>query len=228
MDNRTLVIADIHGCSRTFNKLLDVIGLERTDTLYLLGDYIDRGPDSRGVIETILQLQKDAFDVRPIRGNHEEMMFLAIRSGVFEDLLEWLENGGNATLKCYGVQHPQDIPNDHLDFLEGLPYYQISEHYVFVHAGLDFSIEDPFSVAGRIKMLWDRSGLVSPKKIGGRTLCSGHCTKKLDYIRKSLNTKHIRLDNGCVYGTGIEGKGNLVAVHLETKKLIIQENIDNI
>jgi serine/threonine protein phosphatase 1 len=50
MGNRTFVVGDVHGCSKTFNRLLDVIGLEPTDTLYLLGDYIDRGPDSRGVI----------------------------------------------------------------------------------------------------------------------------------------------------------------------------------
>ena len=228
MGNRQLVISDIHGCSRTFNQLLDVIGLERTDTLYLIGDYIDRGPDSRGVIETMLRLQKDGFCVQPIRGNHEEMMLLAIRSGVFEDLEEWQENGGDGTLKSYGVSHPKDIPREHLRFLEELPYYRMTRQYLFVHAGLDFSLDDPLSIAGRVAMLWTRDEKVDSRKIGGRALVSGHTTQSLDAIRRSLTTKHILTDNGCCLGAEFsgKGKGNLVAVNLDTGEWIAQPNID--
>jgi len=207
--------------------LLDVVGLERTDELYLLGDFLDRGPDSKGVIETIIRLQKDGFGVRPIRGNHEEMMLLAETAGVFEDLLEWLENGGDATLKSYGVDHPKDIPREHIRFLEELPYFRMTPRYLFVHAGLDFSLDEPLSVGGRIAMLWTRDSKVNSKKIGDRTLVTGHSTKTLDEIRRSLTTKHILTDNGCHLGTGFtEGKGNLVAVNLETGELIVQPNID--
>ncbi len=67
MTKRTIAIADIHGCCRTFRRLLfDVVRLTKSDTLYLLGDMIDRGPDSKGVIVTILELQADGYDVRPI------------------------------------------------------------------------------------------------------------------------------------------------------------------
>src|SRR5690348_12378540 len=113
-DGRTLAIGDIHGCARTFRRLLEKVELDRADTLYLLGDLIDRGPDSKGVIEMILKLLEDGFDIRPIRGNHEELMLLAIRSGVFEDLLDWLENGGGSTLMSYGVDYPSDIPMEHI------------------------------------------------------------------------------------------------------------------
>jgi len=225
MGNRTLVIGDIHGCARTFNILLDVVGLERTDTLYLLGDYIDRGPDSRGVIETILQLQKDGFVVRPIRGNHEDMMLLAIQSGVFEDLLDWLENGGDVTLRNYGVQHPQNLPEEHLRFLESLPLHCVTDKFVFVHAGIDCTLADPFSASGRQHMLWDRTGLIDIGKLGGRKVVSGHSTRKLDDIKKSLKKNHIHLDNG-VYLSGFQGKGNLVCVDLGTNELFVQPNID--
>jgi len=174
MGNQTLVIGDVHGCSKTFNRLLDVIRLERTDTLYLLGDLIDRGPDSKGVIETIIQMQRDGFDIRPIRGNHEEMMLLAATTGVFEDLLEWLENGGNTTLMSYDVDHPKDIPREHLRFLEEIPYYRMTRKHLFVHAGLDFSLDEPLSAAGRTAMLWTRNDKVNSRKIGERTLVTGH------------------------------------------------------
>lgn len=227
MGNRTMVIGDVHGCSKTFNRLLDVIRLERTDTLYLLDDLIDRGPDSKGVIESILLLQQDRFNIRPLRGNHEELLLLAESTGVFEDLLEWLENGGDATLKSYGVTHPKNIPVDHLNFLEDLPYYRITRQHLLVHAGLDFSLDEPLSVAGRIAMLWTRDGKVNSKKIGDRTMVTGHTTRTLDEIKKSLTSNHILTDNGCHLGTGFtEGKGNLVAVSLDTGELIVQPNID--
>lgn len=75
---RTFAIADIHGCYSTFCALLDQIMLTREDELYLLGDYIDRGPDSKKVVDLIIQLQADGFAVKPIMGNHEQMLLDSI------------------------------------------------------------------------------------------------------------------------------------------------------
>jgi serine/threonine protein phosphatase 1 len=196
----------------------------------LTGDFIDRGPDSRGVIDTIIQLLKDGFDIRPIRGNHEEMMLLAIQSEVFEDMLGWMENGGTQTLMSYGVDHPNDIPREHLRFMEEIPYYRMTEQYMFVHAGLDFSLDDPLSIAGRVAMIWTRDTEVNSRMIGGRTLVTGHMTQSLDAIKKSLSTKHMLIDNGCYLGSAFaaEGKGNLVAVNLDTREVIVQPNIDEV
>lgn len=228
MGNRTFVIGDIHGCSKTFNRLLDAIALSRNDVLVLIGDLVDRGPDSKGVIETILKLQEDGFDIRACQGNHEVMLLGAVRFGVFESLLEWLENGGTQTLASYGVDHPQDIPEKHLQFLETLPLYRVTDQYVFVHACLDWTLADVFSKAGETAMLWSRSEKVIPSRIGGRTLVTGHTTQSLDAIQRSLTTKHILTDNGCFLGTEFsgKGKGNLVAVNLDTGELIVQPNID--
>ena len=73
-------IGDIHGCSKTFKELLDKIGLIEGDELYLLGDYIDRGPDSKGVIDTIFELREKGFKVICLRGNHESMLLDALKN----------------------------------------------------------------------------------------------------------------------------------------------------
>lgn len=227
MSQRLLAVGDIHGAVRTFRRLLfDVVELRRSDRLYLLGDYIGRGSDSRGVIDTILALQSDGFDIRPVRGNHDHHLVLAARSGVFEDLLDLLDMEGTTTLKSYGVKHPQEIPEQHLQFLERLPFYRVTDKFVFVHAGINCTLGDPLSTQGEEQMLWDRSGVVDVSKLENRRVVSGHTTRTLDQIRRSLAENHIRIDNG-IYLSGVPGKGHLVAVDLGSKQLFVQENIDD-
>jgi serine/threonine protein phosphatase 1 len=115
---RTFVIPDIHGCSLTLWQLLfHKLGLQKSDTLYLLGDYIDRGPDSKGVIDSILELQRDGYDVQAIKGNHEQMLIDFVESGSDEMLEYWLENGGTETLQSYGTEDENPvIPREHIDF----------------------------------------------------------------------------------------------------------------
>ena len=224
MSKRKFAIGDIHGCCKTFRRLLEALTLEKTDVVYLLGELIDRGPDSKGVVETVIGLLADGFDIRCCLGNHEDMLLFAARSGIFEDLLVWLMNGGDTTLESYGVDHPQDLPKEHLQFLESLPLYLVSDGFVLVHAGIDCILADPFSSQGREYMLWDRTGKMDIRKLGGRRLVSGHSTRKLEEIRQSVRKNHIRIDNGCVY-TGFPDKGNLVALDLDGGELFVQENI---
>ena len=227
MSKRRFAIGDIHGCSKTFTRLLEALALQKTDVVYLLGDLIDRGPDSKGVIEAILSLLAAGYDIRCCLGNHEDMMLLAVHKGIFEDLLEWLENGGDTTLESYGVEHPQHIPEAHLQFLESLPLYHLTDGFVLVHAGVDCTLADPFSPAGREYLLWDRSGIMDIGKLGGRRLVSGHSTRKLKDLRKGIRKNHLRIDNGCVF-TGFPDKGNLVALDLDSGELFVQENIDEV
>lgn len=220
---RTFVIADIHGCNRTFNKLLSALDLEKPESLYLLGDYIDRGPDSKGVIDTILRLQLDGYDIRPIRGNHEQMLLDAL----FGDSMSmWLVNGGCETLQSYGVESPADIPHEHLEFIRNLPHIRLTDSHVFVHAGLDFSLDDPLSETSHSVMLWTRmvSGS-STNKLGGRKVVAGHSVKSMDEIIAGLETDIIQLDNGCFMGARSAGKGNLVALELNANQLFVQKNI---
>src|SRR3954454_8704200 len=115
MAGRTIAIGDVHGCSPALAALLEAIRPGREDTLVPLGDYIDRGPDSRGVLEQLLALGRRCRLV-PLLGNHEEMLFAA-REG-HSDLRYWLTFGGTAMLASYGVDHPRDLPGSHLDFLQ--------------------------------------------------------------------------------------------------------------
>jgi len=224
--SRIFVVADIHGCCRTFRRLIfDVIRLEKEDTLYLLGDYIDRGPDSKGVIDTILELQASGYDFRPIRGNHEQMLIRSIYTPYEGSLSEWLENGGYTTLKSYGVNHPEEIGH-HIDVLKDFPSYRVTDSHIFVHAGLDFTLDDPLSYQGEHAMFSKRGGDVDETKLKGRTLVSGHTPRPISSIRSSLHTSHIRLDNGCVYGDVLPEMGNLVALELGTGELFVQEKID--
>src|SRR6478736_5094582 len=112
---RVFAISDIHGCAKTFVSLVEkVIKLTREDKLFLLGDYIDRGPDSKGVIDYIIQLEQKGFDVTALRGNHEEMLLKGITDSHFLEM--FLKNGGDKTLEGFGVKHPKELPIEYLTF----------------------------------------------------------------------------------------------------------------
>lgn len=225
---RQFAIGDIHGCARTFEALLQKAGVQRDDTIFLLGDYIDRGTGSREVIANMLRMQQEGYDVQPIRGNHEEMLLGALETGLAEDLLDWMEQGGHATLRSYGVRHPGELPADHLAFLKNLPLFRITDRFVFVHAGLDLSLADPFSEAGSTAMLWDRSAKGDRKRLQGRTIVTGHTPLPLEEIRMTLKGEKFRLDNGCVLGARYPGLGNLLALDLGSGELFVQRNVDRL
>jgi serine/threonine protein phosphatase 1 len=139
MVGRTIAIGDIHGCSTALAALLDAIGPGPEDTLVLLGDYIDRGPDSRGVLDQIIALEERCAVV-PLLGNHEEMLIAAVHNPVA--VQPWLVCGGAQTLLSYGWfsgAHRRRLtdwfPQPHWAFLaDCLPYHETDRH-LFVHAG---------------------------------------------------------------------------------------------
>ena len=130
---RTIAIGDVHGCSKALRSIVEAIAPEREDTLVLLGDYIDRGPDARGVIEILVDLQQSC-NLVPLRGNHEIMLSSILRQGVATE--HWLQSGGQATLASYGGRLAR-IPDQHLEFFAKLlPFYE-TEKTIFVHASYD-------------------------------------------------------------------------------------------
>lgn len=222
---RRFAVGDIHGCSTTLRNMVEeVLRIKSDDTLYLLGDYIDRGPDSIGVLDYLLHLKDHGFDIRPIRGNHEEMLIEAVTDPATRNL--WYGNGGWGTLREWGIDSPEGIPQRYLDFISDLPYLLVTDDYVFVHAGLDFQTLDPLKDTTPQFMLWSRGSQVDSAKLGGRTVVTGHSISPLFAIKESLNTQHIMLDNGC-YDRGEMCCGALVAVNLDTRELLVQENIEN-
>ena len=106
--SKTYAISDIHGCSQTFTELLNKISFSTNDTLYLLGDYIDRGPGSIQTIDKIIQLQSSGYNIKCLRGNHEQMMLNSIHRP--EESTLWEKNGGDKVLDELGIYSASQIP----------------------------------------------------------------------------------------------------------------------
>jgi Calcineurin-like phosphoesterase len=139
MAGRTIAIGDIHGCPDALAALIDVVAPDPTDTVVTLGDYIDRGPHSRRVLDRLIALTGRCRLV-PLLGNHEELLLDALRD--IGTLRRWLDLGGADTLRSYGWVSggPRRaladwIPRPHREFLAGCrPYHETPTH-LFVHAG---------------------------------------------------------------------------------------------
>jgi len=222
--HRRFAVGDVHGCSKTLCALVgEQICLTADDTLYLLGDYIDRGPDSKGVLDYLLGLWNSNYDIRPLRGNHEQLLLDSVSDPGSQRL--WYNNGGWGTLHEFGVTSPDEIPQRYRDFLALLPIIFVTDDYVLSHAGLDFKTADPIHDTSDYDLLWIRDSRVQPAKLGGRTLVCGHTVTPLFTIEKSLHSSVINLDNGC-FDKGHSCYGSLVALNLDTRELLVQVNIE--
>ncbi|MBW6460870.1 MAG: metallophosphoesterase [Bacteroidales bacterium] len=232
------VIPDIHGNSKTLRALIEEqIKPMRNDRLCFLGDYIDRGPDAKGVIDYIMKLRDEEYDIMALRGNHEDFLLRTYdNETVQKNILgityqnkikkEWFRYGGRETLKSFGLSDVHDIPGKYIDWMRNLDYYIELDGYILVHAGLNFSIENPYD--DKHAMLWAKDFKAIPEKIGNRKVVHGHVPVSLEFIdlvAKSDTFDFIDLDNG-VYMPGKEGFGNLVAMELTSRELVIQPNLD--
>ncbi len=124
------VIGDVHGCAKALRSLIDVLKLGSNDELVFVGDYVDRGPNSRDVVEQMLELSQQC-RVFALRGNHEIMLQGVVMSDL--DDATWLRSGGKATVASYGGSVTK-IPSRHLDFFAGLSRSLETETEIFVHA----------------------------------------------------------------------------------------------
>lgn len=217
---RTFIIGDLHGCIKTFEELLCKIGLTPDDNLYFLGDYIDRGPASKEVIDKILDL-RITNNVTSLIGNHEYLMLEAFKSAKNLDL--WLQNGAAATLESFGTFSLQSIDNKYKDFLNSLKYYVELDNFILVHGGFNFSSPFPFNDIQA--MLWSRSNHVDFEITKGKRLIVGHTPTKLEDIRESLNRDVIKLDGGCVHKQHFL-LGYLAALELNSMELYFQKCLD--
>lgn len=215
------VITDIHGCNRTFKQLIKRLELRTEDTLFLLGDYINKGPRSKKVINTIIKLREEGFKVRCLIGNHEDLLLRSLEDPLLLPI--FYQQGGKETLKSFKVKSIHDIPTEYFKFFFSLEYYIELEDFVLVHAGLNFIDKNPFT--DRHAMLWSRGGRIIPEKIQFRRIIHGHTPTKLTVMREALKKVKnytLSIDAGCVYKA--EGLGNLVALNLDTFDLIVQRN----
>jgi serine/threonine protein phosphatase 1 len=171
--SRILAIGDIHGCSTALDTLLEQVELQDDDTLIFLGDYIDRGPDARGVLERLIGLSKRPNFVA-LRGNHDYWMLRARQDQRW--FRSWLGRGvgGLDTLESYGASNFGDVPETHWQFLESTRLFYETEHFIFAHASLegDLALDDMSEEA----LLWRRVTESEPH-FSKKTLICGHTSQ---------------------------------------------------
>ncbi|MCK5826807.1 MAG: serine/threonine protein phosphatase [Desulfuromusa sp.] len=210
--SRLIAIGDIHGQADMLRRLLNVVSPQPEDQFVFLGDYIDRGKDSRGVIEQLMQFKADFPDTIFIRGNHEQLLLDTLvelgarvdtrlrdeskeyrECSTASDLEMFLSNGGNETLRSYRLRDMTDFPQDHIKFLELTRLWWRFENFVFVHAGVEeglpLELQDPYA------LLWDR--LSQPGKDGEIHVVGHHPTTD---GQPYFEPGRYNLDTGAVYG----------------------------
>lgn len=214
-------IGDIHGCYPQFCALLDKLKLAKTDKLVLLGDYVDRGLQSKEVLDKIIELKESGFEVVPLLGNHEYMMLQTIQQPQYFDM--WMINGGWSTLQSFGCENPNEIDDEYIDLLSDMPLYHVSDNFIFVHAGFDDEVEDPYS--NKEAMLWSRKEEYNKAFIKEHIVLHGHTPIPVEKLRSNLKSGHnvINIDTGCVYTHRAE-LGNLTAICLDSFTLFSVKN----
>jgi serine/threonine protein phosphatase 1 len=212
---RVYAIGDVHGRFDLLEELLEMIahdakgsGGSDQNILIFLGDYVDRGADSKRVVERLSMPAPAGFDMICLKGNHEDMLlqFLEGEGAIFS----WLKNGGRETLKSYGVDVKNlsgaevtdkavaaarrslraVIPGSHLEFLTSLDLIHVEGDYAFVHAG----IRPGVSLAGQKEqnLIWIRDEFLKSDADFGKTIVHGHSIAS----QPSLKDNRIGIDTG--------------------------------
>jgi len=213
-------VGDIHGESEMLSELLSKLPLVPGDRLVFVGDYVDRGPDSKSVVEKLIAFSKH-HSCEFLLGNHESM---------FLDSLGWqgsdyfggdafLLNGGDRTLASYEyfsqvgpAQREFALPKEHAEFFRRLKLYHRDGDYLFVHAGIgrhllgETDVEWALGRAHTEDLLWDRATADLPHQLGV-TIVYGH-TPSADFAVRWNPPFSIGIDTGAVYG------GRLTAIRL--------------
>lgn len=221
---RQFAISDIHGCLKTFRKLvLEVIILSKEDTLFLLGDYINKGTDSRGVLDFIFELQNSGYKLKCLRGNHEQYLIDGLNYSW--ERIAFLNRGGRETLQSFGVENINEIPEKYLSFIQSLPFFFETENHLLIHAGLNFDLDDPYK--DEFSMLNIRKMEVDMKKTGNKNIIHGHVPNSYKDIENALSfhDNHISIDGGCVY-SHIHALNHLIALEINSGLLYLHKNID--
>jgi serine/threonine protein phosphatase 1 len=174
---RILAIGDIHGCSTAFDTLLSVVKPKPDDQIITLGDYVDRGPNSKGIINRLISIHQTG-QLVALRGNHELMMLAARLSKQEESA--WRYRGGKETLISYSKSHRagklQDVPDEHWDFIENIcvDWHETDKHF-FVHANAHPHL--PLSEQPDQMLFWEKFGNPIPH-CSGKTMICGHTSQK--------------------------------------------------
>jgi len=226
-------IGDIHGCAKTLINLTEKIRKkDHAAEFYFVGDLIDRGPDSKSVIDYVMGLNKTHKNMNCVPGNHEIMMLEAYKNNLTLAQSNWQYNGGETTLRSLdpeanlNLKINELIPEKYYSYINSLPFYIELEDYFIVHAGFNFNAESPFKDYD--SMIWTREELNNNEITKGKKIIHGHTPIPLKEVRSRLKkpaANNINIDTGCVYNNR-KNLGILTALNLDNLELIGTENID--
>lgn len=203
-------IGDVHGCADELDELLGMLPLKDDSTVVMLGDYIDRGPYSRRVIETLIEW-KTRHEVITLSGNHEEMLREFLDGSNPQRVARFILNGGSSTLADFADEHGEwVIPKSHVEFLEGLRLWYETDDHFFVHAGVpDISLKELDPVRDRDELLWIRRSFISSTRKWEKRIVHGHTPVNAVEVSAS----RINVDTACAYG------GFLTAIELPSHRI---------
>jgi serine/threonine protein phosphatase 1 len=204
------VIGDVHGCASELKTLLNKLPLHPNSTVVFLGDYIDRGPSSREVIETILKLRQFC-KVVTLTGNHEAMLHDFLQDPSSQGAGMFIYNGGGATLASYADEHGNyEIPDHHIQFFSQLVLSHHTPEFFFVHAGVpDVKLAELDEQKHRKEMLWVRRTFHRSGFKWEKMIVHGHSPVP----EVHFGERRINVDTGCVY------EQVLTALELPSKKI---------
>ncbi len=210
------VISDIHGCAHTLERLLTRIDPGPEDYLFFLGDYVNKGPDSAGVLDLIMDLEASGIKVFALRGNHDE----ALLNGSTADTRSHMPEGKSL------FEPDGSLKKKYADWLSNLPLAYDLGDYLLVHAGFNFSLLLPFADVNSQMNI--RGFPASRFQTKGRRIVHGHNPKPASEIRQALesNALVIPLDNGCVYFGERPGMGHLIALELNSQTWVEEQNAE--
>ena len=215
---RTFAIGDVHGYFKPLKTIFKVIDPKKRDTIVMLGDYIDRGPDSKKVLQ-FLRKQSSKCNLIKLLGNHEDMLYqiLTDEMAALCNTEDWLSWGGLQTLQSFDVRRPNELPKWVLEFLkECLTYYETAD-CIFAHAR--FKPDVPMEEQERDVLIWDKvfSTFDYPKHVSGKKGFIGHTAQKNGKLL--VKDAFTCIDTCCYCGNW------LTAINVDTGELI-QANPD--
>ena len=209
-NQKLIAIGDIHGCHGQLTLLIEQIQPTEGDQLVFLGDYIDRGPDSRAVIDYCLEL-RELYRCIFLMGNHEEMLLASLKDEEYFNY--WIQYGGDKTLESYGLpveaSSVANIPRHHIEFMQQCVDYHETEDFIFSHA--QPNPEKPIGQQTVEELRWDHreSSLLH---CSGKPVIYGHTTQKTGQARV--------MPSGFGIDTYAHGGGWLTAIELPQRSLI--------
>jgi serine/threonine protein phosphatase 1 len=208
IDVMDYAIGDVHGCLDELREALDWCAADSdrqglAGRVHLLGDYIDRGPDSKGVLDLLMRGSRDSHvQWLPIMGNHDEILALAWRGPTVATHAQlWWEHGGQQTLQSFGWNPVGRLPGhlaefidwSYVEFIESLPHATVTEDVLFVHAGIRPGV--PFEEQALHDILYIRGDFLESQEDFGRIVVHGHTPNRNEHPRVYGN--RVALDSGC-------------------------------